>query len=78
VYSKALRLYVEYLYASIFVSNKNLKTIPICLSGFVEQLYVHWGLVLARVVLTTLPIVAIFVFGQRYLVEELFSGALKG
>jgi ABC-type glycerol-3-phosphate transport system permease component len=34
--------------------------------------------VLAGIVLSTIPVVIIYIFGQRYLVEGLMKGGLKG
>jgi ABC-type glycerol-3-phosphate transport system permease component len=38
----------------------------------------NWGGILAQGALITLPIVAIFAFLQRYLIEGLTTGAVKG
>ncbi|MBB6672203.1 hypothetical protein H7C19_16100 [Cohnella nanjingensis] len=37
-----------------------------------------WGSMMAASVLSVLPIVCIFVFLQRYLVEGMMAGAVKG
>jgi multiple sugar transport system permease protein len=54
---------------------------PITL-GIVElQGYMMTGsisVVLAGIVLSTIPVIVIYIFGQRYLVEGLMMGGLKG
>jgi len=37
-----------------------------------------WNLVCAAIVLTTLPIVIVYLFGQRYIVSGVIAGAIKG
>lgn len=54
---------------------------PITLGIFVLQGYFMTGsisVVLAGVVLSLIPVVIIFLIGQRYLIEGLMQGALKG
>lgn len=54
---------------------------PITLGIFVLQGYFMTGsisVVLAGVVLSLIPVVIIFLIGQRYLIEGLMHGALKG
>ena len=38
----------------------------------------NWNLVSADVVLTILPVVFVFLFGQRYITSGLTTGAVKG
>ena len=36
------------------------------------------SVVLAAIVMATLPVVIVYIFGQRYLIEGLMVGGLKG
>lgn len=58
-----------------------LEKFPITLGIFVLQGYFMTGsiaVVLAGVVLSLIPVVIIFLIGQRYLIEGIMRGALKG
>ena len=58
-----------------------LENFPITLGIFVLQGYFMTGsisVVLAGVVLSLIPVVAIFIVGQRYLIEGIMMGAVKG
>ena len=58
-----------------------LENFPITLGIFVLQGYFMTGsisVVLAGVVLSLIPVVIIFLIGQRYLIEGIMRGALKG
>jgi multiple sugar transport system permease protein len=51
---------------------------PLGVAGFMGNLTVQWGPLLASGVVTVLPVLALFLFLQRYLVEGLTAGAVKG
>jgi raffinose/stachyose/melibiose transport system permease protein len=38
----------------------------------------QWNLVSADIVLTSLPVLLVFVFGQKYIVGGITAGAVKG
>ena len=38
----------------------------------------HWGQLMAASVITTLPVVALYVFIHRWMVEGLVAGSVKG
>jgi multiple sugar transport system permease protein len=67
----------EFTFASMF-TNKATSTVPVALQGFVGQYGVDWGLLTAGGVVTTIPIVLIFMLVQKKLVEGLTAGAVKG
>lgn len=68
----------EYLFATTFISSPELRTLPIGLQAFIGQYQTDWNLLMAGAVVTTMPVVALFVFLQRYLVAGLTAGAVKG
>jgi len=41
-------------------------------------LYVEWGPLLAAAVVSTIPILILFIFLQRFLIKGIMSGAVKG
>lgn len=69
----------DYFSPLIFMNTKEL--FPITLGIVDLQGYMGTGsisIVLAGIVLSTIPVIIIYIFGQRYLVEGLMAGALKG
>ena len=68
----------EFLYAMIFTSSLNSKTIPVAIAEFTGRHAVDFGMMTTGGVVASLPpLVIAFVF-QRYIVGGLASGAVKG
>jgi multiple sugar transport system permease protein len=68
----------EFLYALVFITNVKLRTLPVGLSTFITGDVYGWGYLMAGAVLTTLPVIAAYVYLQRYMVEGLTAGGVKG
>jgi multiple sugar transport system permease protein len=68
----------EFLYALVFITNVKLRTLPVGLSSFITGDVYGWGYLMAGAVLTTLPVIAVYIYLQRYMVEGLTAGSVKG
>ena len=70
----------EFLAALIFMNQENNYTLPIMLVTVRSGLYgqVNWGALQAGVVIAIIPCVLLFLLLQRYYVEGLTGGAVKG
>ncbi|HUF91148.1 MAG TPA: carbohydrate ABC transporter permease [Candidatus Limnocylindria bacterium] len=68
----------EFLYALVFITNVKLRTLPVGLSGFITGDVYGWGYLMAGAVLTTLPVIAAYIYLQKYMVEGLTAGSVKG
>ena len=68
----------EFLYALVFINNTELKTIPVGLNDLMFGDIFLWGQLMAASVLTTVPVVVLYTYLQRYMVEGLTAGAVKG
>ena len=68
----------EFLFATTFISNPDLRTLPLGLYSFIGEFTVQWNMLMAGAVVTTLPVAILFVLLQRYLIAGLTSGAIKG
>lgn len=68
----------EFLYALVFITDVKLRTLPVGLSSFITGDVYGWGFLMAGAVLTTLPVVAAYTYLQRYMVEGLTAGSVKG
>jgi multiple sugar transport system permease protein len=68
----------DYLFSVVLVVDEARKTLPVGVAGFAESTSVEWGLMMAGGVLITLPIMVGFAIVQRYLIQGLSAGAIKG
>ncbi|HEX4993210.1 MAG TPA: carbohydrate ABC transporter permease, partial [Rubrobacteraceae bacterium] len=68
----------EFLYALIFTSSLESKTIPVAIAEFTGRHAVDFGMMATGGVLASLPPLAIAFLFQRYIVGGLASGAVKG
>ena len=68
----------ELLFALMLISRNESMTFPVGLLTFVSKFSVDWGQMMAAGVLALIPSCLFFIFIQRYLVQGLTSGAVKG
>ncbi len=68
----------EFLYALVFITNVKLRTLPVGLSTFITGDVYGWGFLMAGAVLTTLPVIAVYIYLQKYMVDGLTAGSVKG
>lgn len=64
--------------ARILIQSDALKTINLGLQKFVQEFQVDWSLLSAGAVIATVPTILFLMFAQKYLVQGLTSGAVKG
>ncbi|MDC7231172.1 MAG: carbohydrate ABC transporter permease [Sphaerochaetaceae bacterium] len=62
----------------LYISSRKLYTVTIALSQFQNQYGVKWNLLLAGSVLSVLPLLIIFAFSQRYIIESTMNSGIKG
>ncbi|HHW03116.1 MAG TPA: carbohydrate ABC transporter permease [Thermoanaerobacterales bacterium] len=67
----------EFVFALMF-TNEATRTLPVALQTFIGQYDIQWGLLTAGGVITTIPVVVLFMLVQKKLVEGLTAGAVKG
>jgi raffinose/stachyose/melibiose transport system permease protein len=51
---------------------------PLAVYNFFGQFESYWNLVSADIVLTVLPVIAVYLLGQRFIVSGMTAGAVKG
>jgi raffinose/stachyose/melibiose transport system permease protein len=74
----AMAYWNDYLLPSLVLKKKELYTIPIATQAFYGTYSTDIGLIMAALLLAMLPILILYVFLQRYIVEGVTSGAVKG
>jgi multiple sugar transport system permease protein len=68
----------EFLYALIFIQDETTVTVPVGLNLLIYGDVFHWGQLMAASVITTVPVVALYMFIHRWMVEGLAAGSVKG
>jgi multiple sugar transport system permease protein len=68
----------EFLYALIFTSTSQAKTIPVAIAEFTGRNAVDFGLIAAGGIIASLPPLLLTLALQRYLIGGLSTGAVKG
>ena len=75
-----LNAWNEFLAALIFMNQESMFTLPIMLTSVANGLYgsIDWGALQAGVTISIVPSVVLFLLLQRYYMQGLMGGALKG
>jgi multiple sugar transport system permease protein len=68
----------DLLGAVMFISSDSLKTIPVGLNMFIHNYDIDWGVMTAGGIAATIPTLIMFAIVQRFVVEGLTDGAVKG
>lgn len=68
----------EFLFAFVFIHSESLRTLPIGLLSLVVGDILPWGKLMAASLLTAIPVAVLYIYAQRFLVEGLTVGAVKG
>lgn len=70
--------YNQYMWPLFVTNSTSMRTVQIGMSMLIEAETVNYGNVTAGAVFILVPIVLIFVLGQKYLVKGMIGGAVKG
>jgi arabinogalactan oligomer / maltooligosaccharide transport system permease protein len=68
----------EFILAATFMDKEVMYTAPVGLRFFVGGFSQQWGYFAAGSIIVSLPVVALFMYLQKYLVSGLTAGAVKG
>ncbi len=68
----------EFLFALVFLQSQSLRTLPLGLASFQEEFTFRWDLMMAGGSIVSLPVLVFFLFMQRFIVQGLLGGAVKG
>ncbi|URN95159.1 MAG: carbohydrate ABC transporter permease [Candidatus Pristimantibacillus lignocellulolyticus] len=73
-----LAIWNDYLLPSLILQKPELRTIPLATFSFFSEYTKQWDLALPALVLGVTPVVIFFLFLQRYIVEGIAAGSVKG
>lgn len=68
----------EFLLSSVLITNDGMKTLTVGMSTYISSTEINWGVLMALGTATTIPIVILFTAIQKYFVEGMTAGAVKG
>ncbi|ASS92441.1 carbohydrate ABC transporter permease [Aeribacillus pallidus] len=68
----------EFLFSIIFIQTEELKPITSGLLVFKDALNTNWGVLMAGLVISALPLIIIFIMMQKYFIRGLADGSIKG
>lgn len=54
------------------------KTIPVAVQSFVGSYVTEWNMIMAAALLAMIPMIVVFLFGQKQIVQGMIDGAVKG
>lgn len=67
----------EFLYALVLLQKQEVMTAPVGLSAYVIGDQYYWGQMMAAATIMSLPPLAIYLFGQRWVIAGWTAGAVK-
>ncbi|MFA6846437.1 MAG: carbohydrate ABC transporter permease, partial [Sphaerochaetaceae bacterium] len=68
----------EFLFAVIFIDSEKYKTIPSGLMTFRDALSTNWGVMLAGMVISAIPLIVMFIVLQKQFIRGMTAGSVKG
>lgn len=73
----AIRIWNDYLLPSLVINQEGMYTIPLQMYYFFGEYTIQWELALAGLVLSIIPVILLYMFLQRYIIEGVTEGAVK-
>jgi multiple sugar transport system permease protein len=68
----------SFLWPLVFTHSEDLRTLPLGLAAFQGEFGTAWTLLMSASLMSLLPLLAVFVTGQRFLISGIRLGAVKG
>jgi len=68
----------ELLFALIFITSEDIRTVPLALQNLITGDVFLWGPIMAGAVLSALPVMILYFLAQRFMVQGLTAGSVKG
>jgi len=61
----------------VFTNTPNLTTVQLALASFQEQFTSNWSLLMAAVIIATIPVIILFIFGQKQFIQGVSDTGIK-
>jgi raffinose/stachyose/melibiose transport system permease protein len=73
-----LGVWSDFLYPLYYLNDSSHWPMTLAVYNFFGRFNTEWNLVAANILLNIIPIIAVYLLGQRYILSGLTSGAVKG
>ncbi len=67
----------DFLWPVIIINSKNLRTIPVGIAFFKDPYHISFGPLMAATSIATIPMIAIYIFLQRFVIKGIATAGLK-
>jgi raffinose/stachyose/melibiose transport system permease protein len=67
----------DFLLPSLVLTSKAHRTIPLSTASFFGEFTIQWNMAMAGLMLTIIPVIAFYVFAQKYIIKGIAAGAVK-
>jgi len=68
----------EFVFAMVLTQTQDVRTLPLAIWEYQGQYSINTPLIMALLVLSCLPVILLYIFGQDKLVKGMMAGAVKG
>jgi raffinose/stachyose/melibiose transport system permease protein len=68
----------EFVFAMVLTQSQDSQTLPLAIWEYQGQYSINTPMIMALLVLSSLPVVLLYIFGQDKLVKGMMAGAIKG
>lgn len=76
--TSTLSTWNDFFIPLIFLQRNGMQTLPLAIYDFVGQYNNNWSLIFASVIISSLPLIVLFLILQRYFIKGIAAGALRG
>ncbi len=74
----AMGVWNDFLMSSLFLTKTNTKTLAIAIKTFLTNHSAEYAPMMAGLLLSILPVLIFYLLGQRYIIEGVVAGSVKG
>jgi len=68
----------EFVFAMVLTQSQDSRTLPLAIWEYQGQYSINTPLIMALLILSSLPVILLYIFGQDKLVKGMMAGAIKG
>lgn len=68
----------EYMFSMLSITKDSMKTLPVAIGQMAGYDKIMWNDLMAASLLSSLPVIILFLFLQKYFISSMLSGAVKG
>lgn len=68
----------EFVFAFLFISNENLRTLPVAVVQFADKFNMNYGGLTASITISIIPVIIVFAVLQKQIIAGMTAGSVKG